>query len=207
STAPADAPAGATAAQCAGQPPSATTATTAVTVLIPPVSAHAVPSLEALLGRQQIPTQSQDPPLQKQQSRLQLPESHESYGTWRLDDKALEAQLVTATSALYERMAEDAAWLQKQLGNSYTASLWQGLAALVYRRGGQLAGRRLLLFSFGSGTVAALFSLVARGGGGAAGGGGAGGGGAGSSAGREDSRCGASAGVKDAQVEHRDNGA
>ncbi len=47
-----------------------------------------------------------------------------------------------------------------QVGNSYTASLWHGLASLLYRRGAGLAGRRLLLYSFGSGTVAALFSLV-----------------------------------------------
>lgn len=47
-----------------------------------------------------------------------------------------------------------------QVGNSYTASLWHGLASLLHRRGAGLAGRRLLLYSFGSGTVAALFSLV-----------------------------------------------
>lgn len=51
-----------------------------------------------------------------------------------------------------------------QLGNSYTASVWQGLASLVWRRGDAgLAGRRLLLFSFGSGTLAALLGFVARG--------------------------------------------
>lgn len=56
-----------------------------------------------------------------------------------------------------------------QVGNTYTACLWQGLASVLSRgaggsNGGEaLAGRRLLLFSFGSGTVASLLGLVARG--------------------------------------------
>ncbi|EFJ49546.1 hypothetical protein VOLCADRAFT_59473 [Volvox carteri f. nagariensis] len=86
--------------------------------------------------------------------------SYESYATWRLEDKELEAQLVAGTTLEWREKAEDGSWLQKQVGNSYTASVWQGLASLVWRQGAQLAGRRLLLFSFGSGTIASLFSLV-----------------------------------------------
>ncbi|GLC47980.1 hypothetical protein PLESTB_000046100 [Pleodorina starrii] len=89
--------------------------------------------------------------------------SYESYATWRLDDKALEAQLTASTAAEWSEKAGDGSWLQKQVGNSYTACLWQGLASLVWRRGAELAGRRVLLFSFGSGTIASLFSLVPRG--------------------------------------------
>ncbi|KXZ55620.1 hypothetical protein GPECTOR_2g1170 [Gonium pectorale] len=96
-------------------------------------------------------------------SREQLPRDPEACACWGLDDKHLESALLVATDALWRDIAEDAAWLQKQVGNAYTASLWQGLASLVARRGEGLAGRRLLLFSFGSGTMAALLSLVARG--------------------------------------------
>ncbi|GLI68021.1 hypothetical protein VaNZ11_012338, partial [Volvox africanus] len=92
--------------------------------------------------------------------------SYESFcATWRLDDKVLEAQLLACTAEDWLRKAEDGAWLQKQVGNSYTACVWQGLAGLLWRRGGQLAGERVLLFSFGSGTIASLLSLVPRGGG------------------------------------------
>lgn len=51
-----------------------------------------------------------------------------------------------------------------QLGNSYTACAWQGVASLVWRHGELLAGRRVMIFSFGSGTIASLISLVGRGG-------------------------------------------
>ncbi|GIL79872.1 hypothetical protein Vretimale_12486 [Volvox reticuliferus] len=90
--------------------------------------------------------------------------------TWRLDDKVLEAQLLACTAEEWLRKAEDGAWLQKQVGNSYTACVWQGLASLVWRRGTRLAGQRVLLFSFGSGTIASLLSLVPRGGGASGGG-------------------------------------
>lgn len=52
------------------------------------------------------------------------------------------------------------AWLQRQLGNLYTASLYSGLAGLIHQTaGGGLIGKRLLLFSFGSGVVASLFEV------------------------------------------------
>ncbi|KAG2501631.1 hypothetical protein HYH03_000136 [Edaphochlamys debaryana] len=94
---------------------------------------------------------------------------YESYPMWRLGDKGLEGALAEATQGLWGSKAEDGAWLQKQVGNSYTASLWQGLASLVWRRGPALGGRRLLLYSYGSGTLASLFSLVGRAGSGTSG--------------------------------------
>jgi len=53
-------------------------------------------------------------------------------------------------------------WLQRQLGNQYTASCWTGLAALLERRAGRLAGQRVLLFSYGSGVQASLLVLQGR---------------------------------------------
>ena len=51
-----------------------------------------------------------------------------------------------------------------QVGNTYTACMWFGLASLIWRAGrsgaGLAQGQRLLLFSFGSGTMASLLSLT-----------------------------------------------
>lgn len=44
----------------------------------------------------------------------------------------------------------------------YTASLWGGLACLVESEGPHLEGKRLLLFSYGSGAIAAAFCMRGR---------------------------------------------
>jgi hydroxymethylglutaryl-CoA synthase len=49
-----------------------------------------------------------------------------------------------------------------QVGNMYTASLYAGLASLVEAKGAELEGKRLLLFSYGSGITAGMFTLVGR---------------------------------------------
>lgn len=77
---------------------------------------------------------------------------------WLLD-RELEQTLMAASADVYQQKAEDGCWLQQRVGNTYTACLWVGLAGLLARRGAELAGRRLLLFSFGSGAMAALFAL------------------------------------------------
>lgn len=87
-------------------------------------------------------------------------------------NKALQRSLVAWAAPAYAVMAAPAAALQRQLGNLYTGSVWAGLGALVAAQGEELAGKRVLLYSFGSGAVASL--LVVRGrhtGGGAAAGG------------------------------------
>lgn len=77
-------------------------------------------------------------------------------------DKALERQLAERFASAFNRKLSDGCWLQRRLGNLYTASLWAGLASLVYFQGGALAGRRVLLYSFGSGVMASLFALRGR---------------------------------------------
>jgi 3-hydroxy-3-methylglutaryl CoA synthase len=97
-------------------------------------------------------------------------------------DKALEGAVVGASAELYDRMAAAGTAVQRRLGNLYTASLYSGLAGLLEHHGprrrppagagggggeggggaADLAGRRLLLFSYGSGVQASLFALQAR---------------------------------------------
>ncbi|KAJ9525354.1 hypothetical protein QJQ45_003253 [Haematococcus lacustris] len=77
-------------------------------------------------------------------------------------DKALEAVLLAACRRALEEKVAPGAWAQQRVGNAYTASLYIGLARLWEYEGRMLEGKRLLLFSFGSGVMSTLFSLVAR---------------------------------------------
>lgn len=75
-------------------------------------------------------------------------------------DKTLQTTFDNITEEDYKAMVEPSLLLPKQLGNSYTASLYTGLQSLIDNQGQELAGKRLLLFSYGSGLAATMFSLV-----------------------------------------------
>jgi hypothetical protein len=100
-----------------------------------------------------------------------------------LSTKALDDALAAALqkSGDLQRLAGDGMSAQTRVGNAYTASVFLGLAALLERRGGGgagggqgaaaaaaaaaaplLPGQRILLFTFGSGVVATLFTLRVR---------------------------------------------
>lgn len=69
--------------------------------------------------------------------------------------------LVNLTSDLYQLKAEPGAWLARETGNMYTASLYAALCGLVVREGQKMNGKRILLYSFGSGMAATMLSLKA----------------------------------------------
>jgi hydroxymethylglutaryl-CoA synthase len=56
---------------------------------------------------------------------------------------------------------EQAAVYDRRLGNTYTASLWAGLAALLDHREG-LEGQRIGLFSYGSGSAGEMLTGIVR---------------------------------------------
>ncbi|WP_029150068.1 hydroxymethylglutaryl-CoA synthase [Microbacterium indicum] len=58
-------------------------------------------------------------------------------------------------------LIEDGLADNRQIGNSYTASLYLGLCSLL-RRDDSLAGKRIGLFSYGSGSVSEFFTGVVR---------------------------------------------
>lgn len=62
---------------------------------------------------------------------------------------------------LGDDLIEESMAYNRRIGNSYTASLYFGLAAQLHA-GGDLAGRRLGLFSYGSGSVAEFFTAVVQ---------------------------------------------
>ena len=53
--------------------------------------------------------------------------------------------------------------LGREIGNIYTGSLYAGLMSLVEEKGKNLDGQRAILFSYGSGSAATMFSTTFRG--------------------------------------------
>lgn len=71
----------------------------------------------------------------------------------------LDADAVaTLADRTYAELVEPWLWLARQAGNTYTASLYLGLAWLAEQQGRRLEGRDVTLFSYGSGCQAELFS-------------------------------------------------
>jgi hydroxymethylglutaryl-CoA synthase len=75
-------------------------------------------------------------------------------GRWAAVEAELEAHAADSYRALVAQGLADVA----RVGNMYTASLWFCLASLLEREGRRLAGRRLGLFSYGSGCCAEFFT-------------------------------------------------
>jgi hydroxymethylglutaryl-CoA synthase len=74
-------------------------------------------------------------------------------------DKDLEAFFVKKTQAAYDQKVSPGAFLARELGNLYCGSVYSSLAALVADKGDRLIGKRVMLFSYGSGLASSLFSF------------------------------------------------
>jgi hydroxymethylglutaryl-CoA synthase len=51
----------------------------------------------------------------------------------------------------------------EECGNSYCGSLYAGLLSLITNKADELQGKRILMFSYGSGLAATLFSIRVEG--------------------------------------------
>lgn len=76
------------------------------------------------------------------------------------EDKNLEAALKKASEPLYKEKVALAAEVSRQTGNTYTASVWMNMANLVSELGASLDGKRVSLFSYGSGALASMMSVI-----------------------------------------------
>jgi len=63
------------------------------------------------------------------------------------------------STPLYTDKVEPCVLLPKQLGNTYTASLYCGLLSLIAEKPTLQNGKRVVMFSYGSGLAATMFSL------------------------------------------------
>ncbi|XP_043716574.1 hydroxymethylglutaryl-CoA synthase-like [Telopea speciosissima] len=65
---------------------------------------------------------------------------------------------------LYDTKVQSTTLLPKQVGNMYTASLYAAFASLIHNQHSSLVDKRVIMFSYGSGLTATMFSLQFRGG-------------------------------------------
>ena len=79
-------------------------------------------------------------------------------------DKALEKTLKQVSAESWKQRLTDANYASKVVGNTYTASVFLGLASLIDRIGHDenVHGKNIGLFSYGSGAIATLYSLQIR---------------------------------------------
>jgi hydroxymethylglutaryl-CoA synthase len=72
----------------------------------------------------------------------------------------LEKSLAEFSKPVYNAKVAPSTHLPKNLGNSYCAALYAGLVSLVAEVEDGLIGKRIVMFSYGSGLAASMFSFV-----------------------------------------------
>jgi hydroxymethylglutaryl-CoA synthase len=77
-------------------------------------------------------------------------------------EKSLSSLAKQAGVAAEDSLISSGLHYNRITGNSYTASLFMALASLLDHEAGQLEGKRVGLFSYGSGCMGALFSGIVQ---------------------------------------------
>ncbi|KAI4367920.1 hypothetical protein MLD38_016544 [Melastoma candidum] len=71
----------------------------------------------------------------------------------------LEKASQQVAKPLYDAKVQPTTLIPKQVGNTYTASLYTAFASLLHNKNSSLGGQRAVLFSYGSGLTSTLFSV------------------------------------------------
>ncbi|CAF0984553.1 unnamed protein product [Adineta steineri] len=81
-----------------------------------------------------------------------------------INDKELEREMVEQSRELYEQKTLPGLYFAQNMGNMYTPSVYYSLFAFLISQPTeeQLYGRRILLFSYGSGLASSMYSVVCR---------------------------------------------
>ena len=79
-------------------------------------------------------------------------------------DRELENVLKKLSAASFQEKLYDANYTSQQIGNTYTASVFFGIASLIHRQCAQLTtasspSKRMVVFSYGSGALATMYQL------------------------------------------------
>lgn len=98
----------------------------------------------------------------KTDSSRQIADEYKDASKYKLDASRL-AQFRREIDALVKQKLEPGLFLSRQLGNIYVGSLYCGLISLIIDSRVDLSGKRILMFSYGSGCAASMFSLQIRG--------------------------------------------
>lgn len=83
------------------------------------------------------------------------------YDNWMkpIEKTSIEKVAIQSSEQLYQEKTSDSLYLSNQVGNMYTASLYSCLVAYLSGKPvDKLAGKRVLFFSYGSGSAASMFS-------------------------------------------------
>jgi len=77
-------------------------------------------------------------------------------------DREVERAFMAASKDAFAAKTQPSLLISNQVGNMYTPSVYGGLASLLHNyrdRAADLAGHRIILFSYGSGLASSMFSL------------------------------------------------
>ncbi|KAK4105157.1 hydroxymethylglutaryl-CoA synthase [Parathielavia hyrcaniae] len=81
-----------------------------------------------------------------------------------LTDRVVEKTFMTLTKKRFQERVNPSIQVATNVGNMYCASVWGGLASLIsHVDDATLQGKRIALFSYGSGLAASFFSLRVKG--------------------------------------------
>jgi len=75
------------------------------------------------------------------------------------ESKEIQKAFSTISEKMYVEKVRPTTIIPKNIGNLYSASLYASLVSLFSEEGSNLAGKRILMFSYGSGLAASMFSL------------------------------------------------
>lgn len=79
-------------------------------------------------------------------------------------DRTLDGQLKKQSAPAYKEKLSDSNYCSKKVGNTYAASVFFGIASLIDRAGGRgdlTPGKKVTVFSYGSGSMATMYGLTA----------------------------------------------
>jgi hydroxymethylglutaryl-CoA synthase len=74
-------------------------------------------------------------------------------------NREIEEAFMKKSRPLYVKKVLPGVLLPQELGNTYCASLYAGLCSVLFNVGDNLIGKRIVLFSYGSGLAASMFSV------------------------------------------------
>lgn len=75
-------------------------------------------------------------------------------------DRDVEKALLTGSKKLFEAKTRPSLHVANQVGNMYTPSVYGGLVSyLISKTESELLGNRICLFSYGSGSIASMYSI------------------------------------------------
>lgn len=77
-------------------------------------------------------------------------------------NKGLNSDFDKLAKPVYKEKVHPASLLPQELGNSYCASVYSGLLSLIDSSAETLTGKRILIFSYGSGMASTCFSIVVK---------------------------------------------